>query len=884
MKAGTTLLMWVLTLAPHAAASIQAHRRDAAEDDSRGLRGPNSVDRKLPGGINDSGKNGVPTDEDGGQYDDPDAILECTIQAISFLRIPGQSIPGGEEQIGCDDGTGDFVPLELDQPQRHALGKLAESGELLYGLSKINLSGATKSGNGSNKKFSLPTGKSISILKKGRGKDENKGGLNDKNGRGGRNLQAVTNKYFLVFRITDSGGRVNAQTPQEISDNVFGTDGDQINFKSQMAAISNNKFNVIPGVKIGNSLSSIQSAKGVVNITIGIRLDDNSDNVILNAAVEAALARLNSINPGSQMTNLKAYVDHALFTKAGCYPNSCPYAAYAYIGGYRQMYHGIYINYPAVVIHEHGHNMQLAHSGGRNGQTYTDHTCLMGNPLFADELGQMCFNPAKNWQMQFNPHPTTVGQGWYDSRDFIEVNTDVDGAQTFKMMGVGEYNLQGNGVSSPRKAIALQVFTGGTPQYIGFNSAKGANLQNKEADDHVTIYEYSGTGYAVSSLKGYVTQGNSFTTTQGRVITAQCINTVVTPSLACVCVRRNIHETCPTNCACNDTFPAPTTRTPSISPTTAAPVTAAPSTSPTTAAPVTAAPTCLTCYNLSTTFASNNGSNGNMFKVKALVDMKITGLSIHTATTNTGTLKVWEKAGDYKGSPESNSAEWNNIMTASGFSGLGLEMPSPLDRFEDPVHVVAGEFHSFYVAFTGPVRYTNGVGEGTIYTQNDHLIFYEGVGKFGEFGVTYFPRVWNGIIDYEPNSAPPPTTSTTTTSTTTTTTTTTTNPPPSTSSPTTAPTTPIPTPVPTSSPTPVPTNLPTSRPTPAPTGSPTDAPTPSPTPAPTGTPTNKPTSPPTLSLAPTEFQSETVEMVKHTNSGTILRSAYFEVQAGEVWS
>ena len=178
----------------------------------------------------------------------------------------------------------------------------------------------------------------------------------------------------------------------------------------------------------------------------------------------------------------------------------------------------------------------------------------MGNPLYGDDLGGMCFNPAKNWQIQFNPHPTTVINGWYDPRDFIKVDTS-NGAQTIQMMGIGEYALQGNGVNVPRKAVALQIQNGlNTPQYVSFNSAKGANFQNVEAPDLVTIVEYSGIGYGVSSLKGYISQGNSFTTTQGRIISAECINTEVTPSLACVCVRES-YQSCPSDCICT---PPPT--------------------------------------------------------------------------------------------------------------------------------------------------------------------------------------------------------------------------------------------------------------------------------------------------------------------------------------
>ena len=181
---------------------------------------------------------------------------------------------------------------------------------------------------------------------------------------------------------------------------------------------------------------------------------------------------------------------------------------------------------------------------------------------------------------QFNPHPTTVISGWYATEDFVTVDT-ANGAQTVKMMGVGEYKLQGDGVTNPRKAIALKIENGSTtPQYVKFNSAKDANSQNDEADNLVTITEYTGTGYGVSSLKGYIGAGGSFPTTQGRIVEALCINTVETPSLACVCVRTST-QTCPNDCQCTgqETTPEPTP--PPTPPPTPAPVTPSPTNPPT---------------------------------------------------------------------------------------------------------------------------------------------------------------------------------------------------------------------------------------------------------------------------------------------------------------
>jgi hypothetical protein len=106
-------------------------------------------------------------------------------------------------------------------------------------------------------------------------------------------------------------------------------------------------------------------------------------------------------------------------------------------------------------------------------------------------------------------------------------------------------------IESSRKAVALRIIVpGGSDQYIAFNSAKGANAQNVEADNLVTIVEWNTTsGYSPSSLKGYIAQGETFLLGHGLTVTAQCINTSLTPSVACVCVKQR-SQTCPSDCAC----------------------------------------------------------------------------------------------------------------------------------------------------------------------------------------------------------------------------------------------------------------------------------------------------------------------------------------------
>ena len=175
----------------------------------------------------------------------------------------------------------------------------------------------------------------------------------------------------------------------------------------------------------------------------------------------------------------------------------------------------------------------------------------MGNPLEGvdgDEFGEMCFNPAKVWQLQHYPHPKTVTNPWYDSDDFVTVDTSIE-AQVFNMIGIGEYSLQKD---ETRKPVVLRVEgRSGVDQYIAFNSARGANIQNVEASDQVTIVEWQTTsGYAKSMLKGYISSQTEFKLARGKTLVVECIDSSVEPSIACVCIKDK-GQTCPNDsCIC----------------------------------------------------------------------------------------------------------------------------------------------------------------------------------------------------------------------------------------------------------------------------------------------------------------------------------------------
>jgi hypothetical protein len=156
------------------------------------------------------------------------------------------------------------------------------------------------------------------------------------------------------------------------------------------------------------------------------------------------------------------------------------------------------------------------------------------------------------------------------------------------------------------------------------------------------------------------------------------------------------------------------------------------------------------CQGLTSTFDSNNRQYGNYFKIQAKQDIYITGFTIHTVDSGTGTVTMYEKEGDYEGF-EGDSGAWNMIINDSNVNGLGEGQQTPLDKLDVALFIPAGTFHSFHVGSSLRLEYTNGSSEGNIYAQNDDVIFFEGLGVNREFGSgdnVFSPRVWNGIIEY----------------------------------------------------------------------------------------------------------------------------------------
>jgi hypothetical protein len=139
--------------------------------------------------------------------------------------------------------------------------------------------------------------------------------------------------------------------------------------------------------------NSLLLAPRVLDVTIGLGLTTSLQTSILEAASNAVMAKMNA--------QLAGPFAHVIFILEDCYTSNeaCNFAAYGLINHWVLVTIGDNWKYPAVIMHEMGHDLNLGHSGGLDAGSYTDHTCLIGNPLFSNDIGRMCFNSINNFQI-----------------------------------------------------------------------------------------------------------------------------------------------------------------------------------------------------------------------------------------------------------------------------------------------------------------------------------------------------------------------------------------------------------------------------------------------------------------------------------------------------
>ena len=227
-------------------------------------------------------------------------------------------------------------------------------------------------------------------------------------------------KPILVVKVIDSSNRQRSESSQVISSDIFGPQPgtntanipDAVNLKSQLQDCSKGGTNtpqliIQPGV---SQHANKYVAPGTIEVTIDIALSDNDRYVIHDAITNAVEEKMDITLPGpyeqvmyviekcyvgklsymfsvcisvcTKSVSLNPYIILTTYTLS---PLGCGWAAYAYVNSWMSVYQAHYYKLVGVTVHELGHNFGLAHSGkASDGKAYTDHTGMMGNPLYSD--------------------------------------------------------------------------------------------------------------------------------------------------------------------------------------------------------------------------------------------------------------------------------------------------------------------------------------------------------------------------------------------------------------------------------------------------------------------------------------------------------------------
>ena len=154
----------------------------------------------------------------------------------------------------------------------------------------------------------------------------------------------------------------------------------------------------------------------------------------------------------------------------------------------------------------------MGHSGGLDGGSYSDHTCLLGSPYYSSRDGRMCYNSAKNFQL------ARGSSGWYNENNYDTVvwNSGVRGGTSWSgsLIGVADYHNNYN-----KRHIVVKLETG-TPNdfFVSFNRASGVNQDVLDARDKVTVIQagHDGLDFSQSRIKAVLSQGESFLITNWR--------------------------------------------------------------------------------------------------------------------------------------------------------------------------------------------------------------------------------------------------------------------------------------------------------------------------------------------------------------------------------
>eukprot|EP00547_Thalassionema_nitzschioides_P000816 CAMPEP_0194200194 /NCGR_PEP_ID=MMETSP0156-20130528/905_1 /TAXON_ID=33649 /ORGANISM="Thalassionema nitzschioides, Strain L26-B" /LENGTH=1201 /DNA_ID=CAMNT_0038925161 /DNA_START=53 /DNA_END=3658 /DNA_ORIENTATION=+ len=536
--------------------------------------------------------------------------------------------------------------------------------------------------------------------------------------------------HYLVVKVHDVNGLAHAHNLTTISDNIFGNEGDLVNLKSQVTDCTAGALNVVAGYPASASQAEkdavdaktvdLGSPVGVMDVHLSFDMTNSSEY----GGTRSEFASKVTTATGELLGfTLPGPFENIIFVLEDCYTEPCGWAAFAGVNSWYQFYKKDYYRDPAVLLHEYGHNLGFAHSGKINDSEYSDHTCIMGNPLYGDDNGKMCFNPAKSYQ-----------SGWYTNKGgggIVEFDPSVSTSWSGTLMGVGEWKDVGDIAPHP---VVVKIESGtDTDFFVGFNRAAGANSQNDEADDKVTIIQTGsdGTSYSQSYRiwDGVAGQSYIWSNWQGTgmdlIVQVTNIDISSAPGTASI------------NIALSGTsFPTPVP--------TCSPVFSAYSVCP------------LGPFDLDAGFCSNNSCavmRGLFFDVTAKTnDILITALNYYSSLAGSD-IEIWTmtSSGSHAGN-QANQGLWTKV--ADHISLTGFDFTEDSAPFDTGVTVTAGTTQGFLIISVnedaGVAASNTGTALGAINIEDDYLQIKNGqmTSSYWPSGLTYYSYPLAGRFEY----------------------------------------------------------------------------------------------------------------------------------------
>lgn len=154
--------------------------------------------------------------------------------------------------------------------------------------------------------------------------------------------------------------------------------------------------------------------------------------------------------------------------------------------------------------------------------------------------------------------------------------------------------------------------------------------------------------------------------------------------------------------------------------------------------------------------AGNVGSRdgqGTMFYVKTKRDVRITGFDIYSQTaSDSDPVQVYTRRGKYNGYVHSSDG-WE-LVYQNGATRLLGSGSTPTHLSISSVTIPANTFQSFFIwTKNNSIKYRTGTFEGNVWSNDNNLILYEGIGKSTKFGGNNNnverPRIFRGSIKYD---------------------------------------------------------------------------------------------------------------------------------------